>query len=45
MPILGIIVVVLGGIYGGYFTVTEGAAVGCVNNLGHGASKGWRERV
>jgi C4-dicarboxylate transporter DctM subunit len=33
VPILGIIVVVLGGIYGGYFTVTEGAAIGCVITL------------
>jgi TRAP-type C4-dicarboxylate transport system permease large subunit len=38
IPVLLIAVVVIGGIYGGVFTPTESAAIGCVSTL----ASGWR---
>ncbi len=44
LPVLGIAIIVLGGIYAGFFTVVEGAAVGCAVTLATGVfKKGWHE--
>jgi tripartite ATP-independent transporter DctM subunit len=40
IPVLLIAVVVVGGIYGGVFTPTESAAVGCIATLGVGVLRG-----
>jgi len=40
LPVLGIAVVVIGGIYGGVFTPTESAAVGCIATLLVGLGRG-----
>jgi tripartite ATP-independent transporter DctM subunit len=40
IPVLLIAVVVVGGIYGGIFTPTESAAVGCIATLGVGLARG-----
>ena len=40
IPVLLIALVVVGGIYGGVFTPTESAAIGCVATLGVGAARG-----
>jgi C4-dicarboxylate transporter, DctM subunit len=48
MPAIGIAVIVVGGIYGGVFTPTEGAAVGAISMLGMGIatrSLGWGDIV
>ncbi len=48
MPALLVAFVVVGGIYGGVFTPTEGAAVGCVAMLAIGVAAGrlgWPEVV
>jgi C4-dicarboxylate transporter, DctM subunit len=48
MPAIGIAVIVVGGIYGGVFTPTEGAAVGAISMLFMGLftrSLGWKDIV
>jgi len=40
IPVLLIAIVVVGGIYGGVFTPTESAAVGCIATLGVGLARG-----
>ena len=40
IPVLLIAVIVVGGIYGGIFTPTESAAVGCIATLGVGVLRG-----
>jgi TRAP-type C4-dicarboxylate transport system permease large subunit len=48
LPAITVAVVVVGGIYGGIFTPTEGASVGAVAMLGVGLAQrslGWREIV
>jgi len=40
IPVLVIAVIVVGGIYGGVFTPTESAAVGCIATFGVGAARG-----
>jgi len=40
IPVLLIAVIVVGGIYGGVFTPTESAAVGCIATLGVGVLRG-----
>ncbi len=40
IPVLLIAVVVVGGIYGGVFTPTESAAIGCIATLGVGLARG-----
>jgi C4-dicarboxylate transporter, DctM subunit len=48
MPAIAVAVVVVGGIYGGVFTPTEGAAVGCIAMLAIGVAGrtlGWRDIV
>ncbi len=48
LPAIGIACVVVGGIYGGVFTPTEGAAVGAVAMLATGLAQrtlGWREII
>ncbi|WP_164139655.1 TRAP transporter large permease subunit, partial [Stenotrophomonas maltophilia] len=45
-PVMLIAVTVVGGIYGGIFTPTEGASVGCIAMLAVGLLQrtlGWRE--
>ena len=45
IPVMLIAIVVVGGIYGGVFTPTESAAVGCIATLGVGLARGtlgWR---
>jgi TRAP-type C4-dicarboxylate transport system permease large subunit len=48
LPAIGIACVVVGGIYGGVFTPTEGAAVGAIAMLATGLAQrtlGWREII
>ncbi|MCW8084433.1 TRAP transporter large permease [Sabulicella glaciei] len=40
LPVLGIAIVVVGGIYGGVFTPTESAAIGCIAVLAVGLLRG-----
>lgn len=40
IPVLSIAVVVVGGIYGGVFTPTESAAIGCIATLATGSLRG-----
>jgi TRAP-type C4-dicarboxylate transport system permease large subunit len=40
IPVLLIAIVVVGGIYGGVFTPTESAAVGCIATMGVGLARG-----
>lgn len=45
LPVAGILVAVVGGIYGGVFTPTESAAVGCVLTLAVGLARGGLDRA